>query len=57
LALAARSLALRGEAVFLITETGLLPAADWELSTRSGKPRAYRLSIPETGGAYSGIGR
>jgi phage portal protein BeeE len=53
MALAARSLALRGEAVFLITETGLLPAADWELSTRSGKPRAYRLSIPETGGAYS----
>ncbi|WP_300436990.1 phage portal protein [uncultured Mameliella sp.] len=53
MALAARSLALRGEAVFYISDDGLLPAADWEMSTRNGKPRAYRLSIPETGGAYA----
>lgn len=50
LALAARSLALRGEAVFLIRETGLVPAADWDLSTRDGEPRAYRLSVSEAGG-------
>ena len=46
----ARSLALRGEAVMLIEETGLVPASDWDLSTRNGLPRAYRLSIPEAGG-------
>ncbi|RDL52104.1 hypothetical protein BLJAPNOD_03255 [Ensifer sp. M14] len=50
LALLARSLALRGEAVFLIRETGLVPCSDWDLSTRDGKPRAYRVSISEAGG-------
>lgn len=50
LAMAARSLALRGEAVFVITDEGLVPASDWDLSTRNGKPRAYRLSIAEVGG-------
>lgn len=49
MAVAARSLALRGEAVFLI-DNGLIPAVDWELSTRNSKPRAYRLSLPEAGG-------
>lgn len=47
----ARSVALGGEAVFLITDLGLVPATDWDVTTRDGKPRAYRLSIPETGGA------
>lgn len=51
MALIARSAALRGEAVMLITDTGLLPVADWELSTRDGLPRAYRLSVSEAGGA------
>ena len=50
MALFARSLALRGEAVFLIRDTGLVPCSDWELSTRDGLPRAYRLSISEAGG-------
>src|SRR3546814_4203157 len=49
LALAGRSVALRGEAVFLI-RGGLIPASDWELSTRNGRPVAYRLSIAEAGG-------
>lgn len=49
MALAARSLALRGEAVFLISDR-LIPATDWDISTRNGEPRAYRLGIPEIGG-------
>lgn len=53
LALIGRSLALRGEALFLIRETGLVPCADWELSTRDGKPVAYRVSISEAGGGRS----
>lgn len=53
LALAARAVALRGEAVFLINDAGLIPASDWDLSTRNGQPAAYRLSIPEAGGGRS----
>lgn len=49
MAVAARSLALRGECVFLIGDA-LIPAVDWELTTRHGAPRAYRLSLPEAGG-------
>ena len=40
LALAARGLALRGEAVFLVDGDRLRPAHDWEVSTRGGEPRA-----------------
>lgn len=50
LAMAARALALRGECVFVITDQGLVPASDWDLSTLNGRPRAYRLSIAEVGG-------
>ena len=50
MALAARSMALRGESVFLIRDDRLVPCVDWDLSTRDGEPRAYRLSIPEVGG-------
>jgi len=53
LARLARSVALRGEAVMLITGAGLAPVADWDLSTRNGIPRAYRLSISEAGGGRS----
>ena len=49
MALAGRALALRGEAVFLIRDQ-LVPAIDWDVSTRNGTPRAYRLMIPEAGG-------
>lgn len=50
MALAGRALALRGEAVFLVREDGLIPAGDWDLSTRDGRPTAYRLSLPDAGG-------
>lgn len=50
MALAARSAALRGEAVFLIRDEGLVPCSDWDLKTRNGKPTAYRVSISEAGG-------
>ncbi|MEM1131051.1 MAG: phage portal protein [Pseudomonadota bacterium] len=50
LALAGRALALRGECVFLIEEDGLTVCSDWDLSTRAGRPRAYRVSIPDVGG-------
>ena len=50
MALLARSMALRGEAVMLITDRGLVPCSDWDLSTRNGNPRAYRLSVSEAGG-------
>jgi len=53
LMLVARSLALRGEAVFLIRENGLVPCADWDLRTRDGRPTAYRVSVSEAGGGQS----
>jgi len=53
MALLGRSLALRGEFVALITEGGLVPASDWVISTRNGKPRAYQLTLPDTGGGQA----
>lgn len=50
MALIGRSLALRGEAVFLIKSDALVPCSDWDLRTRDGKPTAYRISISEAGG-------
>ncbi|MEM1072985.1 MAG: phage portal protein [Pseudomonadota bacterium] len=50
LALCARSLALRGEALFLDTERGLVVCSDWNLKTVDGRPTAYRVSISEAGG-------
>lgn len=50
MALIGRSLALRGEALFLIRETGLIPCTDWDLSTRNSKPVAYRVTVAEAGG-------
>jgi hypothetical protein len=50
LALAARALALRGEAVFVIRDDGLVPCSDWDLTTRYSKPVADRVGIPDTGG-------
>ncbi len=49
-AMAARALALRGEAVFVIRDDRMIAASDWEVTTRDGVPRAYRLSIPDVGG-------
>lgn len=53
LALAARALALRGEALFLIRGDGLVPCSDWDVTTRLSKPVAYRVGIPDTGGGKS----
>ena len=50
LSLTARALALRGEALFVIRDDRLVAASDWETTTRDGIPRAYRVTIPETGG-------
>jgi len=49
MAIAARALALRGESLFLIRDR-LIPIIDWDLSTRNGEPRAYRIGIPDIGG-------
>ncbi|MDP5307581.1 hypothetical protein [Paracoccus spongiarum] len=49
MALCARSLALRGECLFLIRDR-LIPCTDWDISTRYGLPRAYRVGLPEIGG-------
>lgn len=53
LALFARHMALRGEAVFLIRGDRLLPVTDWDMSTRNGRPRAYRVTVSEIGGGSS----
>lgn len=50
LGMVGRSLALRGEAVFLIREEGLVPCSDWDLRTVDGVPRAYRVAVSEVGG-------
>lgn len=49
LAQTARSLALRGEALWLVRDR-LIPCTDWDVRTADGRPTAYRLSIPEAGG-------
>ena len=54
LAMTARALALRGEAVFLIRDR-LIPASDWDVTTRDGVARSYRLQISEAGGGRSEI--
>jgi hypothetical protein len=53
MAIIGRSLALRGESVLLIRETGLVPCADWDLRTKDGRPVAYRVSVSEAGGGVS----
>lgn len=50
LALAARGLATRGEALFIIDDDELVPASDWDVRTRNGRPSAYRVSVSESGG-------
>jgi len=50
MALAARTLALRGESLFIIDGTRLVPAYDWEVSTQRGIPRAYRATVGDVGG-------
>lgn len=50
MALIARSAALRGESVLLITGNGLVACSDWDISTRDGIPRVYRVNVTEAGG-------
>lgn len=50
MALLGRSAALRGEALFLIRDR-LIPCTSWDLATRDGEPVAYRVSVPDAGGA------
>ena len=50
LAIVGRMLALRGEAVFYITDNRLIPASDWTLTTKRGQPVAYSLTLPDVGG-------
>lgn len=52
LAMIGRSLALRGESVWLIRDR-LLPVTDWDIKTRHGEPVAYRVSLSEIGGGAS----
>ncbi len=52
LAMLARSLALRGESLFLIRDR-LMPVTDWDMKTRDGEPTAYRVSVSEVGGGRS----
>jgi len=49
MALVGRTLALRGECVFLIRDR-LIPFTDWDLTTRGSVPVAYRGQIPEMAG-------
>lgn len=50
LAMAARALALSGEALFVIRGDSLAPATDWTVSTRRGAPVAYRATIADVNG-------
>lgn len=53
MALLGRLMALRGEAAFFMGDRGLVPASDWDVTTRDGRPRAYRLTLPEASGPRS----
>jgi hypothetical protein len=53
MAMVARGLGLRGESVWLVRDDGVIPASDWQVMTRRGRPVGYRLSLPESGGAFA----
>ncbi|MDU8946110.1 phage portal protein [Ovoidimarina sediminis] len=53
LAHTARSLALKGESLWLIRDDRLIPCYDWDVRTADGAPTAYRLTVPEAGGGRS----
>ncbi len=53
MAIVGRSLAVRGESLWLIRGDRLIPASDWDIATKDSEPRAYRLSVSETGGGTS----
>ncbi len=53
MAMVGRSLALRGEALFLIRDDGLMPCSDWDFEPARVRPVAYRVSVSEAGGGTS----
>lgn len=53
LALTARGLGLRGEALFLIRGNRLVPISDYDVTTRGGVPTAYRVTVADTGGGQT----
>lgn len=55
MAMIGRSLAVRGESVWLIDAVAnrLIPCSQWDLRTRFADPVAYRVSIPEAGGGIT----
>ncbi len=53
LALAARQLALTGEALFLVDGRRLVPASEWAVLANASGPTGYRLSLPQTGGSVA----
>ena len=55
MAIVGRSLATRGESLWLIRGDKLIPAADWDIATKDSEPRAYRLSVSESGGGTSTV--
>jgi hypothetical protein len=55
MAIVGRSLATRGESLWLIRGDKLVPCSDWDLNTVNGQPRAYRVSISEAGGGRSEV--
>lgn len=53
MAMIARALALRGEALFIIDGDALLPCVDWAATTRNGRPLAYQATIADAGGGVT----
>lgn len=53
LALAARWLALTGNAVFLLAGDEWVLASEWDVKTEAGRPVAYRLMLPDSLGGVN----
>lgn len=47
-----RQLATEGNSVWHITPMGLVPVSEYDLTTSEGKPKGYRLTIPDIRGSY-----
>lgn len=45
-----RELATVGNSVWYIGPDGLVPVFEWDVTTEQGRPRAYRLSVPDIRG-------
>lgn len=47
-----RQLATEGNSVWYIAPMGLVPVSEYDLTTSEGKPKGYRLTIPDIRGSY-----